>query len=176
MSQHSSGSASHSSSFLRRISLNATPLSSPSDRWNKERQIITLFGHFSTFICLRALSGFAAESSPSKPSRTQTHDPVSYMFCGLQNIKGRASCLKRYRETHRVPQWLHKNMKALVWDSKRKAGSSETYDCIFVDPVSLLFKYKFYTVSTSEGGCFTHTGRYLRWKAVRLSCEVNEGC
>lgn len=76
---------SHCGSFLRRISLDITPLPhSPSDTQDNEGQIITLSGRLKVYLPEGTVR-ICSRVRPREPSGTQIHDPVGRMLWSLKD-------------------------------------------------------------------------------------------
>lgn len=92
------------------------------------------------FICLRVRSELQKNAPPR--CRTHSHDLGSSLLWSLKDQRLRRAAWRdtEWQRGTRVPRWLQENMKALVWDLKWKASSTETCDWIFADPVSFIFK------------------------------------
>lgn len=81
-----------------------------------------------------------AERSPSELGRTRTHDPVSYALWSPERSKAERAAW-RDTEKHTSPTVTPREHEGSGLRFKVKGE---------LDPVSFLFKCRFYTVSTSE--------------------------
>lgn len=120
----------------------------PFPQWENEGQIITSFGHFNIYLPEGTVR-IPAEWSPSW-TRKDSHLRSNQLHV-LVSDRSKAEWAA-WRDTEWVPQWLQENMKALVWDTKWKVSSSETYEWVLGDPCS----------SSSNTG-FTLSAHLRRW-------------
>lgn len=106
------------------------------------------------FICLKAQSVFAAECDPVNPAGLKFMIR-SVACCGLWKIKGWASCLTRYRETHRVAPRGHVGfgLRFKVKAALRHTVMTESF-CIqcYSSSFPMFVPYQYIW----EGGCWTH--------------------
>ena len=161
----SSRPASHSSSSLSRISLDVTPLPPPHPSNGGEGKVRDrlphCFGHLYIF-CSRA-------RSPREPQQDSNSWSGQLHVVVSERSKCRASCLRRYRETHRVPTAAPREHEGFggrfkvkgeqLWDiGPNPRGSSVTPP---------LGKCSIHTVSTSEKEDVKLTGRYQQQVVFR---------